>query len=55
MIGATVVGKPAETVITSSEGSNRLFLLILEEVKALIATKFALGPELTRRHFLAPR
>ena len=53
-IGATVVGKPAATVITSSPLTN-FFSFNLYDVRADIATKFALEPELTNKHFFAPR
>src|SRR5215472_11307042 len=47
MIGFTVVGKPAATVMTSSPGMSRRSAS-LGEVRALSAAKFADDPELTR-------
>src|SRR5690348_5316470 len=46
MIGFTVVGKPAATVITSSPGESRLSPSV-GEVRAETASRFAEEPELT--------
>src|ERR1017187_10845050 len=47
MIGLTVVGNPAATVMTSSPGLS-LRSPSLGEVRALIATRLADDPEFTR-------
>jgi len=52
-IGATVVGKPAALVMTSSSGRNWRSPS-LELVSAERATRFAEEPELTRMDFLTP-
>ena len=54
-MGATVVGKPAATVITSSPGRSLLSLGSLGLVKADIATRLALDPEFTKSDFRTPR
>src|ERR1700738_1545085 len=53
MIGLTVVGNPAATVITSSPGFNRRSPS-LGEVRALTATRLADEPELTRDALRTP-
>jgi hypothetical protein len=53
-IGATVVGKPAATVITSSPGLSLRASGSLAEVRAEIATRLALEPELTSRLWRTP-
>lgn len=54
MIGATVVGNPAATVITSSP-----FFILLSpsfgEVKAIKAKRFADEPELVKEQYLTPK
>ncbi len=55
MIGATVVGKPAATVMTSSPGWMRLCSGSLCVVSAEKATRFADEPELTRSECFTPR
>jgi hypothetical protein len=54
-IGATVVGKPAATVITSSPGLMRLASGSLGEVSAEMAIRLALEPEFTSRLWRTPR
>ncbi len=53
MIGLTVVGNPAATVMTSSPGFNRRFPS-RGEVRALTASRLADEPELTRRACWTP-
>src|SRR5579884_1298026 len=53
MIGFTVVGKPAATVMTSSPGFRRRSPN-LGEVRALTATRLAEEPELTKEAHRTP-
>src|SRR6202044_3436018 len=53
MIGFTVVGKPAATVMTSSPGFSRRSPS-LGDVRAVNATRLAEEPELTREQLLTP-
>ena len=55
MMGATVVGKPAAQVMTSSPGRMRRAGGSLCEVRALSATRFAEEPELTSSTCRTPR
>ena len=54
-IGATVVGNPAATVITSSPGLRRRESGSLAEVRAEIATRLAEEPEFTSRLWRTPK
>ncbi len=54
-IGATVVGKPAATVITSSPGLIRRCSGSFAEVSAEMAIRLALEPEFTNRLWRTPR
>jgi antitoxin (DNA-binding transcriptional repressor) of toxin-antitoxin stability system len=54
MIGLTVVGKPAATVMTSSPGRRRRSPSF-GEVSADSATRFAEDPELTRTPWRRPK
>ena len=54
IIGATVVGKQAAVVITSSHGFNCLSPS-LEEVNDVIASRFADEPEFVRMQCFTPR
>src|SRR5947207_430688 len=54
MMGLTVVGKPAATVMTSSPGKRRR-LPSLGEVRALTARRLAEEPELTSEAQRTPR
>ena len=54
MIGATVVGKPAATVMTSSPGRTARSPRS-GEVSAIKASKFAAEPELTASAWRVPR
>ena len=53
-IGATVVGKPAATVITSSPGRSRRSAGSWWEVSAEMATRLAEEPEFTSRLWRTP-
>ena len=54
MIGATVVGNPAATVMTSSPG-RMARLPSNGEVRAINASRFAEEPELTNAQYFVPR